>query len=70
MLKIFLRVEWSMGSDAGWKVEGPRENITIITKIYFKNSSIVLQKSERAMAQCPPPSLAALWSLEGIEGNT
>ena len=40
-----------MGSNAGWKVEGPRENIAILTK-GFKKSSIALQKIEGAM---PPP---------------
>ena len=48
-----------MGSDAGWKVEEPRENITIITK-GFKKSSIVLQKSEGAMASAHPPSSEAM----------
>ena len=34
-----------MGSDAGWKLEGPRENITITTKV-FKKSFSVLKKCE------------------------
>ena len=42
-----------MGSNAGWKVEGPRENIAILTK-GFKKSSIVLQKIEGAMPPAPP----------------
>ena len=47
-----------MGSDAGCKVGGPRENLTIITKDFFKNT-IVLKKAlffcKKVRGPLPPP---------------
>ena len=48
----------SMGSDASWKVGGPREILTIKTKYYLERS-IVLQ-NRRGHPPWPPSSEALL----------
>ena len=54
-----------MGSDAGWKVEGPRENITIIKK-GFKKALLFCKKSGGGGSWPPaPPSLEALEAIIG-----